>query len=452
MSFYDNQAYHQQQEQQRNNDASTAANFLYTRIQELETTLVSQRMLLEQSRHRETALHKTVDGFTKLVATKQVTIAALEQRVKQMEAQDVVTQQKLRLLQHEAEGLHHQQRIALMNSNTAVSSQGAGLHSRPLAGSAGSPSPLRASSSMAPSADASLTGLPPPSSYGGGATTAGWNHTQQTLSYGSFEAHDALLREAAVLRRQLESKSHEADAAMVALNGLLDLRTPKHASLRDAQTTEVPRSALEEVAYLVTVAVEERRRAERDASHGTSVSMPSFIGNARTELPTKNSPPHTTTTTTSSSLAQPQSASVQMLARENRRQLESKSHEADAAMVALNGLLDLRTPKHASVRDAQTAEVPRSALEEVAYLVTVAVEERRRAERDASHGTSVSIPSFIGNAKTELPTKNSPPHTTTTTSSLAQPQSASVQMLARENLQLKERLAAIDVSPSRWAS
>jgi hypothetical protein len=330
-SFHDN--HHQQHERQRNDDAATAANFLYTRIQELETTLVSQRMLLEQSRHRESALHKTVDGFSKLVATKQESIASLEQRVKQMESQDVVTQQKLRLLQHESEGLHHQQRITLMNNSNAS------LASRPLVGTAGSPSPLRASSSIAPSADASLTGLPPPSSYGGSGTHASWGHAQQQAGYGSFEAHDALLREAAVLRRQLESKIHEADAAMVALNGLLDLRTPKHHMHGEAQSNDVSRSALEEVARLVTIAVEQRRKAELEASYGTSVSMPSFIGTMKSS---------------------------------------------------------------------------------------------RQPGADGSTGGQLQLA-----------------HTGATT---AAPQSASVQMLARENLQLKERLAAIDVSPSRWAS
>jgi hypothetical protein len=332
-NFHDN--HHQQHDRQRNDDAATAANFLYTRIQELETTLVSQRMLLEQSRHRESALHKTVDGFSKLVATKQESIAALEQRVKHMESQDVVTQQKLRLLQHESEGLHHQQRIALMNSSNAT------LASRPLMGTAGSPSPLRASSSIAPSADASLTGLPSPSSYGGSGTHASWGHAQQQAGYGSFEAHDALLREAAVLRRQLESKIHEADATMVALNGLLDLRTPKHHQMHgEAQSNDVSRSALEEVARLVTIAVEQRRKAELEASHGTSVSMPSFIGTMKSS--------------------------------------------------------------------------------------------RQPGAADGSSGGQLQLA-----------------HTGATA---AAPQSASVQMLARENLQLKERLAAIDVSPSRWAS
>lgn len=276
------------QHQQRSEDASTAANFLYTRIQELESTLVSQRMLLEQSRHRESALHLTVEGFSKMVSAKQATIEELEKRVQQLEGQDTLAQQKVRLLQHEADVLHLQQRIALAHS----------------AGAATTP--------PTPTAGVTLPASP----------------LSQQPSFGSFEAHDALLREAAKLRMQLATKTHESNAAMIALNGLLDLR---RASTTTDGSSVMPQEEqrggggggnLEEVANMVIRAMEARRVAELESSLGTSVSMPSFLGGAR------ESPARAQTTQLQSSSASPQqqhsvhrsstsSASMNMLAREN---------------------------------------------------------------------------------------------------------------------------------------
>ena len=73
-------------------DASSAANFLFARVQELEGSVVSLRGHLESSRHREESLLASVQGFRTLLAQrhereKEASVAATSSLEREKEMQ-----------------------------------------------------------------------------------------------------------------------------------------------------------------------------------------------------------------------------------------------------------------------------------------------------------------------------------------------------------------------------
>jgi hypothetical protein len=59
-----------QHDRAREDEVTHATNFLFSRIQELEATVLTQRMALESCRQRELQLHATIVGFQKLMASR----------------------------------------------------------------------------------------------------------------------------------------------------------------------------------------------------------------------------------------------------------------------------------------------------------------------------------------------------------------------------------------------
>ena len=68
-------------ERGREDEVSHATNFLFSRIQELEATVLSQRMALESSRQRELGLHNTVAGFQQLIASRSAAALVNEEKL-----------------------------------------------------------------------------------------------------------------------------------------------------------------------------------------------------------------------------------------------------------------------------------------------------------------------------------------------------------------------------------
>jgi uncharacterized coiled-coil protein SlyX len=97
----------------RQEQVQHAASFLHSHVKELESTIVAQRMALEQSRQREMSLHKTIEGFGQMVVVKDKKIEELDAVVKKLEAALCSVQDSARALGSELSELRRQRVVKL---------------------------------------------------------------------------------------------------------------------------------------------------------------------------------------------------------------------------------------------------------------------------------------------------------------------------------------------------
>lgn len=205
-------------EHQRRDETAQAAQFLHARIQELEASLVAQRIALEQSKQRELALHKTIEGLAQLVESKHSRIESLEAANRNLERANGNLSQQVRSLAEEADGLHRRLRGSI--AQTVASSD----------------------------------------------SVSGYQKNESDSA-----TQESLFHEAVELRQRLELKCREADCVIAALNALVEL--PAH-TIRS--TNEERGIAVQRVADLIVSALETRRLSSIEIEEGTVRSLPSF--------------------------------------------------------------------------------------------------------------------------------------------------------------------------------
>lgn len=231
-------------EAQRNQETSEATNFLYARIQELETALTRQSMLLEQSKQREATLHRTIEGFTSLVQAKQSQVKQLEDRVALLEQSHAASLKKSSTLTDELEALRMRHHASLLQPTGAAGSSG------------GHPSALL------PAPQLNVAGTPLIANSSG------------SFASSTAVSNESLFREASQLRRLLECKTHEADVAMLALSTLLRLQEAHGGRRFDGGASSS--AAIDEVVDLVLQALDARRQSDLERHSGQLYVVPAF--------------------------------------------------------------------------------------------------------------------------------------------------------------------------------